>query len=144
MSGTVTFDVSGIETEIRDFPDGPVEAEITKAEIEVSKAGNPMVVVTYKAFHPEYGSATVRDYMVPSESNYVKKRLARFYAAFNGVTFEEAKAVNDYDINPQELIGGRLIIVLGVNDNGYKSVVDPWFYSETETDVLPYMQEAAL
>jgi hypothetical protein len=144
MSGSVTFNVSGIETDIRDFPDGPVEAEIVKAEVEVSKKGNPMVVLTYQVFHPEHGEATVKDFMVPSDHNYAKKKAAHFYAAFNGVTMAEAIANGDYDLDPNEVKGGRMIIVLGVNDNGYKSIVDPWFYSETQTDVLPYMQEAAL
>jgi hypothetical protein len=144
MSGSVNFNISGVELDIRDFPDGPVESEIVKAEVEVSKTGNPMVVAHHKVFHPEYGHAIVKDFMVPSESNYVKKKNTQFYAAFHGMTFDEARQINDYDLDPQEIKGARMIVVLGVNKNGYKSIVDPWYYPETQTDVLPYMQEAAL
>jgi hypothetical protein len=144
MSGTINFDISGIETDIRDFPDGPVEAEIAKAEIEVSKAGNPMIVVSFKVFHPEVGTAIVKDHLVPSDKPFAKKKVATFYGAFNGQTLEEVRQYESLDLNPVELVGGRLIVVLGQNDNGYKQLVPPFYYPETQTDVLPYMQEAAL
>jgi predicted dinucleotide-binding enzyme len=144
MSGTINFDISGIETNIGDFPDGPVEAEIVKAEIEISKATNAMIVVHFKVFHPDIGHALVRDYLVPSDKTFAKKKIATFYGAYQGLTLEEVRQSESIDINPIELKGAQMIVVLGTNDKGYKQLVPPFYYDARQTDVLPYMQEAAL
>lgn len=136
----LTVDLSAVESDIRDFPDGAVEAEITEASLEVSKKGNAMIALRFKVFHPEHGTATVRDWLVPSFAN----KVAKFVKAFNGLTQEELKAYENVDLDPTELKGGRMIVVLGTDDNGYKTIAPPWYFAETEVDVLPYMQEEVL
>ena len=140
MSGLMTVDLSGVEANIGDFPDGPVEAEIAEASLDVSKKGDPMISLQIRVTHPEYGTAMVKDWL-PST---FPSKVAKFVQAFNGLTAEELKQYQNVDLDPTEIKGGRLIVYLGTNEQGYKNIVQPWYTSEVNVDVLPYLNESVL
>ena len=79
---SMIVDVSQVESSIRDFPNGPVEATVREAKLDVAKSsGNQMVVMKLEIYHPSVGSATITD---------------RLPAAFPAKVKAFWKAVNDF------------------------------------------------
>lgn len=59
--GGVTVNFSGVESGGRRCPDGEYQAEIFEAELEESKAGNPMIVAKWKITQGKYKGTTIYD-----------------------------------------------------------------------------------
>lgn len=59
--GGVSVNFSGVESGGRKCPDGTYQAEITSAEVEESKAGNPMIVVKWKISEGKFSGTTIYD-----------------------------------------------------------------------------------
>lgn len=148
MAGTVTFDLSQIEANKSDFPNGPVEATIKEAKATVSKnSGNPQIELLFEIYHPDVGVATIRDWLPFT----FPRKVGHFWAAYNNMTIEEVRAGGAIDIDPDELVGATLLLNLGEEEGTLKSgekamfkqIVSPWYFSDTRTDLLPYMQDDA-
>lgn len=59
--GGTTVNFSGVESGGRRCPDGEYQAEIFEAELEESKAGNPMIVAKWKITAGKYKGTTIYD-----------------------------------------------------------------------------------
>lgn len=139
----MTFNAENVRQPLVSWPDGPVTATINAAELTTSKSsGEPMIVVEFEVFHPEYGTSTLRDYLPFAFG----AKCTAFYQSFYRLNAQELKAEmaennGDLELDDQELVGGTMIVVLGdvENQDGktYKNVVAPWYYSDDRDDVLP-------
>lgn len=147
MSGTLVVDLSGVQCDIRDFPDGPVEATIKSAKYDISeRSGQPMIVVQFEIFHPEVGSSEIRDFLVAS----FPRKIKGFWQALNNYSVEEMKEQANVEIDPLTLEGAQLILVLGMREKQdkegnkvmRKDIVAPWYYPAERTDLLPYLNDA--
>lgn len=136
----VDFSEVNDRTSIRDFPDGPVEATINNATLDVSKtSAAPMIRLEFTVYHPDHGEATLKD-TLPS---LFPAKVQAFWQAFNRLSKEELKNESAADIDPADLVGASLIVVLGESTNEktgktYKQVDYPWYYADDRVDVLEY------
>lgn len=151
MGAIVEFDFSEVQASLRDFPPGPVEAEIIEATAEISKnSGNPMIVIKFEVTHPNHGSARLTDYLSPGFA----AKGAKFWQAINSMSEDELRSQEQVGIDADNLVGSRLIVVLdegeedtytdknGNERKAHRRGLDyPWYYSEEQVDVLPYLSE---
>lgn len=87
---------------------GRHEVEIVAAEARTSRAGNPMLDLTYRTF-TRTGDVFVKDYLVSTPRS--RWKIKRFCAAL-GLDFEAGR------IDPQELVGKRLTVDVGIEEDG--------------------------
>lgn len=87
---------------------GRHEAEIIAAEARTSRAGNPMLDMTYRVAGPT-GEVALKDYLVSTPRS--KWKIKRFCQTL-GLDFEAGK------IDPLSLIGRRLSVEVGIEDDG--------------------------
>lgn len=129
-SSTFVVDVSGVEGSVRDFPNGPLEATVKEAKLDVAKSsGNQMVVMKLEVYHPSVGTAVITD-RLPSA---FPAKVKAFWKAVNDFTEEEIAANPQVEIDPPSLIGAQLIVQLGTKENKdtgatYKDITPPWYY----------------
>lgn len=135
-------DISSVQAPIQEFPNGPVEAQVAKAELDVAKSsGNMMLRIEFEIYHPDHGTATLRDFLPVTFPAKVKA----FWQALNDLTAEQMAEQPEVNIDPDEIVGSQLIIQLGEQEgnNGklYKNVSSPWYYPLSRaTDLLDYIE----
>lgn len=138
---TFRVDLSKATSNLSEWPNEFVEATVDDAKIDISKSsGEPMLVLELEVYHPDHGSAKIRDYL---PSGFESKSKA-FYQAFNRLSNEEVNAETEIDIDPDNLTGGTVIVKLGeqeVNGKIYKRIDAPWYLADTRTDVLNYLDK---
>jgi len=149
MSG-LSVNLANVETRADAFPNGVYSARITKADLEVSQnTGNPMIVLQLEIYHPTIGTATVRDWLVPSFASKIKA----FYQAINNFGAQELADSLARDpepeLDPDEMVGGELLVQIGdskPNDKGmvYKNVVAPFYFPSSRMDLLAWQEDAPL
>lgn len=128
---TFSVDLSNLKTPIWQFPNGPIEATIVSAKVDVAASGNPKLAIEWEVYHPEVGTATLYDNL-PSVGFDAK--VAAFWMALNELTPEDIQASPKIDIDPGGLRGAQMIVQLGEQERKdkpgttRKSVVAPWYY----------------
>ena len=133
-------DISNIPANIQDFPAGAVEATILSAKMDVSKEkGNPLIRLEWEVYHPAVGTAILKNDTLPSA---FPAKVKAFWQALNAFTNEDMADQPEAQIDPDALVGAQLILQIGPKEssNGkvYTSVLTPWYYPITRTDVLSY------
>lgn len=129
--GTFVVDISSVQANIRDFPDGVYEAQIKSAKMDVSeKSQQPMLVMDLELYSPTHGTATIKDFLPEAFPAKVKQ----FWQALNDFTAEEMANEPEVDIDPEALPGAQVLIQLGEQENPrngkvYKNVTPPWYYA---------------
>lgn len=144
---SLTIDLSNAGGSIRDFPVGVYEAEVIKAELEVSKnTGNPMITVELEIHHPTMGSTTLRDWLPMSFPSKVKT----FWMAANNFTPQDAAEAlaksSEVELDPTELVGIQLLVQIGERESvadgkTYKGVVPPFYYPLSRSDLVNWNNE---
>jgi hypothetical protein len=141
MGNTLSVDLSKATTFVSNFPNGVYPAKVASAKLDVSGAGNPMIVVELELYHPELGSGTIRDFLVPSFASKVKA----FWQAVTGATNEEMQLPENQnvEIDPDELVGAELLVQLGEQENAedgktYKSLVGSWYFPASRSDLITF------
>jgi hypothetical protein len=144
---SLTIDLSGATGSIRDFPVGVYEAEVVKAELEVSRnTGNPMITIELEIHHPTMGSTTLRDWLPVSFPSKVK---SFWVAAMNYTPQQAAEALSrgsEVELDPTELIGTQLLVQIGERESTsdgktYKGVVAPFYYPASRFDLVNWDNE---
>jgi hypothetical protein len=139
---SLTIDLSNAGGSIRDFPVGVYEAEVIKADLEVSKGtGNPMITLELEIHHPTMGSTTLRDWLPVSFPSKVK---SFWVAAMNYTAQQAAEALSrgsEVELDPAELVGVQILVQIGekesTNDGKmYKGVVPPFYYPVSRNDLV--------
>lgn len=125
---SMVFDFNDVSVGIKNFPNGPTEAIVKMAKSDVSQTGNPVLRLEFEIYHPEYGTAILKDNISPK----FKSKALAFWAAVNDMTLEELIGT-EVDVDPKGLKGAQLILQLGekvsdFNGKTYKEVVDPFFF----------------
>jgi hypothetical protein len=133
---SVQFDFAGVESNIREFPNGPVEAIVKSAMSDVSRKGNPLIRLELEIHDPNVGTATLRDTL---PQGFPAKAKA-FWIAVNDFAPEEVADLK-VDIDPDTLVGAQLIIELGEKESNldgklYKQVSPPWYYPLSRAEEL--------
>lgn len=135
------IDVSDVAAFASDFPDGPVEAEIKKAELKIAQSsGNPMIDLTLEIYHPQFGTAKLFDNL----PHAFPRKVKAFWMALNELTEEEVQANPKFAIDVDSLVGAQLIVNLGTEEHYnqpgrmVKKVVNPFYFPITRRDVLSY------
>jgi hypothetical protein len=105
MSNLFTFDPQSSDAPLAR---GRHEVEIIAAQARTSRAGNPMLDITYRAPGPG-GEVMLKDYLVSTPRS--KWKIKRFCQAL-GLDF------NDGQIDPALIAGRRLSVEVGVEDDG--------------------------
>lgn len=100
-----TFDPSSSDAPL---PRGRHEVEIVAGEARTSRAGNPMLDLTYRTL-TRTGDVFVKDYLVSTPRS--RWKIKRFCAAL-GLDFDSGR------IDPQTLIGRRLAVEIGIEEDG--------------------------
>lgn len=134
---TMVVDISDVQASIRDFPNHAVEAEVKSAKRGLSQTHNLKVDLELEIYHPDVGTAIIRDNLPAAFPAKVKA----FWMAINDLTSEDMAEQTQVEIDPAALVGARLIVQLGEQEsktNGkiYKTIVAPWYYPTSRTDVL--------
>lgn len=124
-------DISSVESNISQFPNGIYPARVRKAELDVAKSsGNPIIRMELAVYSDIYGEATLRDTLPAAFPAKVKA----FWQAYNDFTPEEIAQHPEVNIaDPADLVGAEFLIQLGEQENKatqktYKTVVAPWYY----------------
>jgi hypothetical protein len=87
---------------------GRHEVEIVAAEARTSRAGNPMLDMTYRAMGRQ-GEVLLKDYLVATARSRWK---IRHFCEALGIDFDKGQ------IDPPALIGRRINVEVGVEDDG--------------------------
>jgi len=137
MSGSMIVDISNVQASIRDFPNHAVEAKVISAKRGLSQAGNMKVDLELEIYHPDVGTAVVRDNLPSAFPAKVKA----FWMAINNFTQEDMADQEKVEIDPAALVNAQLIVQLGEQESKkdgkiYKTIVAPWYYPIDRTDVL--------
>jgi hypothetical protein len=107
MSDLFSFDPN---TSDAPLPRGRQEVEIIAAQPRVSRAGNPMLDLTYRATgEGGDGEVILKDYLVSTPRS--KWKIKRFCQAL-GLDFEAGA------IDPALVVGRRLTVEIGIEDDG--------------------------
>lgn len=143
----LSVNLANVETSAEGFPNGVYSARIMKAELEISKtSGNPMIVVQLEIYHPQLGTASIRDWLVASFPSKMKS----FYQAvnnFNAQQLADDLARNsEPEIDPDELIGAEMLVQIGEKPSQmdpnrmFKNVVAPFYFPISRMDLLAWQE----
>lgn len=149
--GTFVVDTSQVQANLGSFPPVPVEAKVLSVKSDVSKKGGSMLVLELGIYHPDVGEATIKDWLPSSFPAKVKA----FWMAINDLTEADMASAPVVEINPPDLIGAQLIVVLGREEgkdpntgqpNGkvYTKIVSPWYHPISRVELLPVPADAPL
>jgi len=100
---------------IRCLPEGDYQATVEEMQETTSKAGNPMLVVTYKVYATGRGEFSLKEYIV-KQTTWKLKQLAKAVNA----NFESGEVVQD------EYVGRNVVLSLGVEEDaeyGDKNII---------------------
>lgn len=145
---TFVVDISNVPQPIGEFPNGPVEATIAEAKLDVVEAnGNPIIRLIWDIYHPDVGVGRLFDSL---PSAFPAKAKA-FWQALNDFTSEEMMEQANIELNAPELVGAQMIVHLGEKEAKqgkhkgelFKQVVSPFYYPISRLDVLSYDPNAA-
>ena len=146
MAG-LSVNLANVETRADGFPDGVYSARVLDANLDVSKAsGNPMIVLQLEIYHPQLGTATLRDWLVPTFASKVKS----FYQAVNNFTAQELAddlaRDSEPEIDPDQLKGAEVLVQIGEKASQqdpskmFKNVVAPFYFPLSRMDLLAWQE----
>lgn len=145
MAGFVV-DISKVPSDLRNFPNGNAEATVKEAKLDVAKeSGNPLVRMVLTLYHPSVGEVTMND-TLPIK---FPAKIKSFWMAINDLTEQQALEAPEVDLSePGNLVGAQFIVAIGEQEGKdrqgnltgrmYKTIVPPWYYPISRTDLLNY------
>lgn len=110
------FNLNEISDDISDWPEGVYFARVAKAEMSISRSGNPMLVVDFELWDERRGSGRVRDWIL-SNNDFGLRKGKKLILAINDVSPEEEAAFiadnQNVQLSPQYLMqdGGAELLV---------------------------------
>lgn len=144
---SLIIDLNDVKAFANEFPDGPIMARIDVAKLDIAKgSGAPMIVVDFEIYHPDHGTATIRDWIVASFPNKVRN----LWIALNNFSTEEynqfmEESGGHLELTPETLHEAEFIINLGPKEytDGKtgekrvgKEISPPWYYPASRVDLL--------
>ena len=127
--GTMKVDLSKASGSLGNFPDGPVVGTILKAEMQISKAGNDMLVVDWEVYHPRVGTGEVRDWLV---GEGFESKFKMFWIGIMNMNDADSKDLGEIEVDDTLLAKTQAILHIGhiPAKEGYaarQGLVDPYY-----------------
>lgn len=141
----VKFNFSNVKVPMYQWPDAIRLARVTKAEADVSKKAEPMITMELEVFDDQYGSGFMKDWLPTA----FPTKVMNFYAAYYGMDVEDLLGQDDIVIDPQDIIGGEVLVVTRVVEDSdgninpqtgevYRrlNIVSPFYFPAHRTDLI--------